>query len=1271
MLIRQLGEGVYKMMMEKHQRYLQTRRVRACPSRLWLVARIAVLAGIVGVSSVPSLHGQWTGLSGIVTDQTGGVVPGAEIKVTNEEIGLQRSTLSDVAGRYAFAQLRPGTYTLVATKEGFESVTLEGVVLLVNTTVTNNIVFGTVEAVQETVNVFASVVQVNTTDASIGTAFGTKPIRQLPLNARNPAGLLSLQAGVTFLSADPLDSQKAGDIRNGSVNGAQSDQSNVTLDGVDVNDQNGQLPFTSVLRNTLDSIQEFRVVTTAANADQGRSAGAQVSLVTKSGTNEIHGSLYEYHRNTTTAANDFFNNSAGVERAKLIRNVFGASVGGPIKRDRVFYFANYEGRRDASEGSAVRTVPNNSMRNGFLRYRDVNGAVQELDPAFIRSNIDPLQIGSNPATLEYFRSFPEPNDSTAGDGLNTAGYRFTAPTPLVWNTLITKVDWTADQNGAHHMFLRGNFQNDSISGVPQFPGEPPNRETRDTSRGLAFGYTGVLDSSSVATFRYGFTAQKVNLTGVQKEARVSLGDSLIDNSAGTTTPQETYLPTQTVSGDISVIRGPHSLQFGGVFRSIRNQRFSFGNSYHFAKQAAWAIPIQNWETLESRLPAAPADSGNFQENMATTLGVINFIQANYNFDLDGNPLPAEDPTRRTYGKEELELYFQDTWRVKPGLSITAGLRWSLIPPVREVNGLQVSITPRIGDYIALRQELAEAGRPTREAGPIGYVAADSAEGKPLWDTSFTNFSPRLAVAFSPQARNGFLAKLFGGPGKTSIRAGAGLFYNNFGMGMIQMLDRNAFGLSTSLTQTTFTLDTAPRFSGFSDLPAAGLPPPPGGGPGTPPNSGAWSQGIDSSVQAPYSINPTIFVSRELGGGFIAEVGYVGRLGRKLLTNDTAAAQYANFKDPESGQYLIDALSDFEMQISDGRPVSAIGPVAFWENLYSNAATQEMTATQRVYEAIRSTSPDTGTAIANLDGLWGCNPFCSDFGPGAFMNPQFWAFDALRSFGTSTYHSMQLSLRKAFSSGFQFDLNYTLSKSKDLVSVGERPGVGVRFGQQPSDTYWSTHTVINSWNREGQRADSDFDMRHQANANWVVELPFGQGKPILPNMGPAGQAVLGDWQVSGLLRLTSGLPLSVTNGLAWPTCYCYRHFAEVAGPIPEQTNTTNARLIGGGTGPNVFSDPQAALSSFRQVLPGEVGQRNNLRGHGIFSIDMAIGKRFQMPFEGHSLQFRAEAFNLTNSVRFNTAVLGTLDLSTGSGSFGNYSLLMIPPRVMQFGLRYEF
>ncbi len=1228
---------------------------------LFLVCLVAILI------AAPYSYAQSSGLSGVVTDETGGVLPGVEITILNEANGLQRTVLSNDEGLYVFPQLPPGSYTLAAAQPGFELVTIEGITLLVNTKIDVPVKFD-VEALTESVTVSAAARQLNTTDASVGNAFGTKPIGQLPLNARNPAGLLSLQAGVTFLSADPLDAQLSGDIRNGTVNGAQSDQSNVTLDGVDVNDQNGRLPFTSVLRNTLDSIQEFRVVTTTANADQGRSSGAQVSLVTKSGSNDIHGSLYEYHRNTVTAANDFFNNRAGVDRPKLIRNVFGASVGGPVKKDRVFYFVNYEGRRDASEGSAVRRVPTASMRDGFVRYRSASGEIQTLSPEFISSRIDPLGTGPNAATLQYFRSFPEPNDSTVGDGLNTAGFRFAASTPLVWNTFISKLDWNLDQNGGHRMFLRTNYQNDSISSVPQFPGQAPNRETADTSRGLALGYDGTFGTNVLGTFRYGFTGQKLIISGVQTESRASLGDSIIDDMEGSTTPRDTYLPTQTVAGDFSVIRGSHTLQFGGAFYSTRNQRLSYGNSFHFAKQAAWAL-ADGPSVFDGPLAVAPANPGVYRETMATALGVLNFFDANYNYDLAGNPLSLGDPVSRTFGSEQFELYLQDTWRVQPGLTVTAGLRWTIMPPVREVNGLQVSITPGLDQYIAHRLDLAANGRPTRDAGPIGFVGVDDPQGGPLWATHYKNFSPRLAVAYSPDFGDGFLGKLFGGLGRTSIRAGAGIFYSSFGMGMMQMLDRNAFGLTSKVTNQISTVAAAPRFAGLSNLPAAGILPPPPGGPGTPnPNGLGWSQGVDSSVVPPYSINPTFSLAREFDGGFLLEVGYVGRLGRRLLVNDTASAQYSNFRDPVSGGYLLDALRDLELMVRRGTPTGSVQPIAFWENLYSGVATPDATATQRVYDVIRSGSPDTGTSLYFID--YACSPFCSDLGPGVFLNPQFWAFDALRSFGTSTYHSMQVSLRKAFTKGFQFHLNYTLSKSTDLVSVSARRTQGERFGQIPGDTYWSAFSVINSWDREAQRAVSDFDMTHQWNANWVAELPIGQGKSVLPDLGPAGQAVLGGWQVSGLFRVTSGLPLSVLNGLAWPTCYCYQHFAEPVGSVPEQTNTKNARLIGGGSGPNVFSDPQSALASFRQVVPGEVGQRNNLRGHGIFSIDMALGKRFPLPFEGQSIQFRAEAFNLTNSVRFNPDVWETLSF-TFPGSFGNYSQVMIPPRVMQFGLRYEF
>jgi hypothetical protein len=270
----------------------------------------------------------------------------------------------------------PGKYKVAASARGFSDVLINEVELLVNSPATMNITFETVGTLAEVVLVTAEAVQMNTMDASLGNAIDTRPIVQLPFDASNVVGLLSLQPGVTYF-ADPSIRD---DYRSGAVNGGKSDQGNVLLDGVDVNDQQCRSAFTSVLRVTLDSVEEFRTTTSNGGAEEGRTSGAQVSLVTKSGTNDLHGAAYEYTRNTLTSANSFFNNAAGVARQKLIRNVFGASLGGPIKKNRLFYFMNYEGRRDASDSSAVRIVPNALFRQGIFTYRKTDGTTAQSRP---------------------------------------------------------------------------------------------------------------------------------------------------------------------------------------------------------------------------------------------------------------------------------------------------------------------------------------------------------------------------------------------------------------------------------------------------------------------------------------------------------------------------------------------------------------------------------------------------------------------------------------------------------------------------------------------------------------------------------------------------------------------------------------------------------------------------------------------------------------------------------------------------------------------------
>jgi hypothetical protein len=437
-----------------------------------------------------------TSLRGTVTDASGASVSKAKVVLSNPDHALERTTATGNDGGYEFIQLTPGTYRLTVEMAGFKRYEQKNIQLLVSTPSTVNVSLE-VGAAVETVEVTAEATLVNTTDASLGIAFNTRQVKDLPLEGRSVPELLSLQNGVTY-TGNRSDVDRNVDTRSGAVNGARSDQSNITLDGVDVNDQVTGDAFTSVLPVTLDSVQEFRVTTTNYNADQGRSSGAQVSLVTKSGTNKFHGSLYEYHRNTYTSANDYFVKVAELQSGqpnippKLIRNIFGGSLGGPILKDRLFFFVNYEGSRQREENSVLRIVPSDSLRQGLMKYvcdsgdpscapgnssgvSVVNdpslGPVATLTPAQIQQ-MDPLHLGNNPVMLNYFNSFPEPNDLTQGDKLNFVGYRFRGSVPTNRNWYIARVDFKVTRSGSHTLFWRGALKNDTQSSgaVPSWYG---------------------------------------------------------------------------------------------------------------------------------------------------------------------------------------------------------------------------------------------------------------------------------------------------------------------------------------------------------------------------------------------------------------------------------------------------------------------------------------------------------------------------------------------------------------------------------------------------------------------------------------------------------------------------------------------------------------------------------------------------------------------------------------------------------------------------------
>ena len=1206
-----------------------------------------LLGGLLLVASL--VFGQTTtSVTGLVTDPSGAVVPNATIELNNMDNGTKREVTSDANGAYSVPQLTPGNYRVSAKASGFSTAVLTGLRFLVNTPATVNIKLE-VGTISDTVSVSAESVQLNTVDATLGNSFGTKPILQLPFEARNVAGLLSLQPGVTYAG-----SNAGSDYRGGNVNGGKSDQANVTLDGVDVNDQQNRDPFTSVLRVTLDSVQEFRVVTTNANAELGRSSGAQISLVTKGGTNELKGSVYEFLRNKATNANSFFNNQNKVPLAKLNRNTWGASLGGALIKNRLFMFGNYEGRADRREDSVLRTVPTESLRTGNVKYIRTDGSVATLTLADLRSRIDPLGIGPNAAALAVMQKYPVPNDSAAGDAINTSGYRFNAPVKLDWKTYIAKLDYVIDSAAKHTAFLRGNLQDDSSTSAPQFPGMPPNNNNISNTKGLATGITSVLSATKVNAFRYGITRLGAESTGVSLLPFTTFRN--IDSLTGSDRPFIRKTPVHTITNDFSWTAGRHDIKVGGVIRLIRNNRQNYANSFPSASaNASWLNASGNdlnAPLTDIRSTARVA----YRDAAMAVLGVVSQGNARYNYNKDGTPLAVGAPVVRQFNAEEYEFYGQDTWKVSKALTLTYGLRWSLMPPIYEANGIQTVPKESLSSFFDKRVALADVGAPQYLVSPVEYVLSEQPGGRSLYPFHKKNFSPRVGIAYAPQGDSGLSKFLFGGPGKTSIRAGWGMFYDVMGAGLITNADSSALGLSTALSNpsASLTLRTAPRFTGLNDIPAGILPAAPKAGfPQVAPNLFAITNSLDDNLLPPYTMNMSLSIGRELKGGWFVQGSYVGRMSRRSLTSEDISMP-TNLKDPASGTTYFEAATQLAKLVNANTPRASVGKVPYWENMFPGLTTPTLTATQRVYQEFLDNAPDYTSALYDLDVL--CSPGCSKYGPYTYYNRQFSYLRTLRSIGKGSYNAMQWTVRKRFSNNDQFEFNYTWSKSIDLAS-------------RPEISTISNGTIINAFSRQQFRAPSDYDARHQWNANFVYGIPVGKGRALM-NKGGVVNAMFGGWQLSGLYRQSTGLPTSVGNGRFWPTNWNITGYATAIGPVNAGT-VRNAPAPPGGTGGvNLFADPAGAIKQFDYTLPGQTGGRNIIRGDGNFNIDFGLGKTFTMPYsEKHTLQFRWEVFNATNSVRFDpywtSADLGNL------GSFGKYTDTLTLPRIMQFGLRYDF
>ena len=1251
-----------------------------------------------------------SGVTGVVTDASGAVVPGVQVLLTDTKTGRELTTTTNDSGSYTFNNVSPGQdYKLTFTAKGFQTLTISSVGLGVATTETRDASL-TAGEVSATVDVVAtgSGETLNTTDASIGNVIDTRQLRELPIQIRgSPAALIGLQPGVVGNNVGTTTTNRVG-----SVTGARADQGNITVDGIDANDQATGQAFATTGNAPIDAIQEFRAVTVNPNASEGRSSGGQIQIVTKSGSNEFHGSLRAYNRNDYFAANSFFNNRSGVERAKLNRNQFGGNLGGPLPflrfgelgddvpwfssgKDRLFFFFDYEGRRDASGISYARIVPLQHFREGRLAYINNSsaacagarlnnpasaGCISFLEPEDV-AGIDPLGIGPSPELLSFLNDrYPLPNDLSLGNGLNTGGFRFNAPVSREDNTYTTRFD--VNINDRQKAFVRFNIarrtQTDIANSVAaQFPGDPEGALiiVKDWSLAAShswsitdylFNQLTIGNSHSGLEFPNNFTPSFPNEWSFTSGGTAT--SPFLEEPFAEISTQARDVDTPTIRDDVTWTTGSHTIFFGVSFKPIKSVS-GLVNDFNFITLGLGGNLTELDESLRpGNIGAAATTLSQYDAAYAFLLGRLGQLDTNFNYSREGVAFGPGTGKVRDYRYNEYEYYVQDNWKIRPDLTINLGLRYQYYSPPYEKNGFQAGNDVDLDELFAVRQANAAAGIGGDTAEPfLSYTLIGKGnDARPVYEGDKNNFAPRVGFAYSPSFTEGVMGKVFGDR-KTSIRGGWALVYERVGGALTFIQDQLSYLFDNQANTAFGELDPAlslavdPRFLGITTLPFENTPPTVSN-PNTPfvadgvpfgNASGAFNYTVAQNFEVPYAHEYSIGVQRELPWDMLIDVSYVGRLGRKLFTQ-ADAAQVLDFRDPASGQTLLGALNNLQAQLIAGTPPTAVTAQPFFENQGNLAGVFDCDArvatggctgllTRNTAALIRRGDSGDIVQFANAVGLLPNNVGIS----GQFSDNIY-----ISNLGSSRYDALLISLQKRFSRGLQFDFNYTYSNSKDNNSSVANTVIG--------------GLVCDLRDLDVCRGPSDFDIRHLINVNGIWEVPIGRGRGFFSNIPGWLDVLVGGFQLSGIYTYRSGLPISVLTN-SFPVSFTLETPAVFIG----DRETISGNIDTSGSIISFFGDEASRLgarAAFRNVTHGETGTRNVLRGPSFWNLDLSLAKNINMPWEGHRIQLRMDVFNV-----FNRNVFGNPNVSlfTSAATFGSITASASTPREVQFAIRYDF
>ena len=1231
---------------------------------------------LLSLSSIAIGQGTASRVTGIVVDPQGGAVPGATVTLTNEATRGSLTTETTDAGTYVFDSVQVGTYTVAVEKQGFKKSVSSGNTANINQPATVNVsleIGGVSEVVQ--VAATAEVVQTSTS-GNIGNTVEQRTLVTLPIvgnRGRNPLSFILFQPGVT------PDANTGGGVH---VHGARDRAFNFTLDGIDINETSaGGSNFTPIRTNP-DSLVEFQVVTSNFTADLGRSSGAQVTLVTRSGTNEFHGSLFEFYQTPRFHANEYNNIINRTSRPQFVQHIFGGSIGGPVilprfgeggssvynGKGKTFFFANLQLLRTNQAFFVNRTVYTQLARNGIFRYvqggvnRNASQTTPSVDAAgnpvaglTIRSyNVypNPDGLGPDPTTSYLIGRTPLPNNFNVGDGLNVGGFSFVAPQRESQYDFTAKIDHNF--NDRHSMYVRyahgaqNTLGDNANGGLQKFPGIPNFVDTYRLPRNLAVNDRYTITPTIVNEFVAGFNRFTFSFNNPDPVENPPVILNVPNDPLNLEEPINNLrtITTWQFVDNVSMTRNVHTFKFGTNLRFQKHvdDRTSVAGALTrariFLSTGINSVPA-NYNTNVTGINSA--DRSRLESMINDLLGRVGTINQAF-VAIDDNTF-APGRTRFNYEAHypEYDFFGQDTWRARRNLTLDLGLRW------------EMRLSPRAPKDIVLRPEQRLAvDEPATNTFRFG-------EGK-LYKDSLYQFAPSVGVAWDPFST-----------GKTSVRANYRLAYDRTNTFVFSsFIFQSAPGLTRLVTNNTFGQNGGLLRNGVPVLNSNDVTPLQFRQPA--PFSTGTLNVVDPNLVYPRTHQYSLSLQREIGWKTVLEVNYIGRKGRHLF-----GGYDANQVDIRGNGFL----ADFEQLRTTGNNsrinallagdsrLTLVGGVR--ETGSAWLARQSLAGPVRLANGTTTTNLVAAGSVANaafliaqgVQGNFAARPTVNDlvangFSPFYFqLYPQFTgAVNVIDSNDRSRYNALEIQLSRRSAHGFAFQGSYTLAKSQDTRSFDPALTLLTRGGTGQS----AANTPFDIHNRNLNYARSDFDRRHALQGYALYELPFGKGRRWGKDWNRVTDFLLGGANIAGVLRWYSGRPFTVFSGAGTLSQVVFTP-ASCNGCTPD---------LGGITlenGQNVFLNAEQRAKFFVPAA-GEASNvgRNFFTGPPQINLDLTVGKIFRFD-ETRNLEFRIEAQNATNTPSF---ALPDANLILTSGSFGQVlGSTVSTSRKVQFAAKFNF